>query len=165
MARTKSKRRTGKALHSRAAVRQSPDAPADDIALLALTAAFNVIYREYDRLRDQWREAIAAADADPEHPPLPLTPGGPTDRAVREKHGVDILYDAVNLFSERAGSAARDIFATPAVTLAGALAKLHIVRLAYGTGGGGGDDALEAHQDCDDWLGSAIAELAAIAAE
>lgn len=163
MAQTKSKRRTGKALQSRAAVKKSPQAK-DDAVLLGLVERFNTLYREHEKLSDQWHDAREAADADPDMPARPYKPGGPVGDDVRKRRGVNIICDAVNRMGEMMGGVARDIFATRAVTHAGAVAKLRIVGLAYGTGNSDGDQDLEAYQQRDNWLDMVTAEIAALAA-
>lgn len=158
----KPKRRTGKALHSRAAIKQSPQAH-DDADLLRRVARFNALYREHEKLRTQWREAREAADADPDMPPHPFVPGGPMGDDVRKRLGIDIISEASNKMSEMMGSVAGDIFSTPATTIAGAVAKLRIVGFAYGTGNSDGDQDLEAYQHNDDWLDAVTDEIAALA--
>ena len=162
---------TGKRAYRKRAAKRSatPATTPDDTALLKLAATFDVLYREHDRLRRQWLAASDAAHHDPDHPGLPLEPGAKMDQdqAVRERRGVNILFDASSRMCERVGKVAKAIFAVPARTLPGAAAKLRIVALAYGTGNtgdSGGDADLEVHQNPrKPWLRSTIEDIECMA--
>ena len=131
---------------------------ADDADLMRLVGTFHQSYQTTQEVRAAWSQARQRADAMPDCPSL----GGPIDvwRAFMDKHGAGSLYDEWCRCSDRSGALARDIFAIPAGTLAGAVEKFKIARLADD------DHDLEMCQDFENpWMGGVLRDLERLAGE
>ena len=144
----------------------APDDP--DAALLALADRFWREHRRYATLRRRSEQLRIRAENDPDFPGY-----GPDqdDRywAFMRERGVTAAWRAWDEAFERLKEQAPAIFALPARTPAGVLAKLRIFGVAYGideTGtahGGGGDVGDEdLYAISEGWLASAVHDLEAI---
>ena len=144
----------------------------DDAELLARVAVFRDACAQLKPVRAACNAAYEAAWEQAEAEglfPLPEGPHGPRwerFQAIRAAHGSPDLYDAQMAAARAMREAAAAVFALPARTLPGVLAKLEIVRLAYGDGDGTGDaDILEAQpfEDDETWLDLVLAALRRVA--
>jgi hypothetical protein len=150
-----------------AALTVSPDKP--DAELLSRVADFHRAYQESCAASEAWHKAHDQADAHPDCPSFPLRSRQASKRygAFLRDRGVSDLADRSNDLGKAAGGAANVVFALPARTLPGVLAKFRIVRLTVGDnyqGNLGGDEDLDAFQEYDaPWFPTVIADLERLA--
>lgn len=144
-------------------------AQADDSALLARVAEFDKLYGEHVAASERSHAIREAADNDPACPWHDLTVNDPAGYArwdaFMASRGCWAAYHAASGVLQRCGELARAIFATPAATAPGILAKLRIVELAYGSGPDIADNDVDLHafQEDESWLGSVLADLERLA--
>ena len=150
-------------------------AKADDSELLARVADFWTAYEKHDETWNAHQVRRPEIEAMPDYPPELPWDGEKTlsqaeyelhrkrileQAAFRERHGD--LWEAANEAGKQMGAAANAVFAIPAKTAKGAVAKLKIARRASGATaeGGDGDAELSCYQDYDaPWIDNAIADL------
>lgn len=142
-------------------------APASDEKLFKLVKQFDVVYAESKALDAKATEIRQQIEADPACPPavLPVEDREGHERweAFMRDRGWSDAWQACQKQGVKAGRLAQSIFNMRANTVEGALAKLRIVHLAYGTSDHGGDEDLEVFQDDRCWLAEVISELEQIA--
>jgi hypothetical protein len=146
-----------------------------DAELLSMETAFNKLYQEEEEAWELANAVRAAAETDPECPRDGIYKrGGWTKKESAQSRAhhdfIMVRYspasDHANELSDQVGALANRIFATMACRAAGIAVKVRILRLALGTTGQDGDDALEAYQDDGDgaWIENIIQKLEQIAA-
>src|SRR5579883_2863941 len=140
-----------------------------DTRLLAAVAEFNDLYRQHQKAATKARAMRDRLERRKDCPALGQPGPHATDArmAFLERHGWCAEWDKVQAISRKMGAAANALFAIPAATPAGVLAKLKIVRLAVGTGTDDGDSDLEAyqHRRRRSWFDTTISDFERIVAD
>jgi len=147
-----------------AAAAAAPDNP--DAALLALVDRFWREHRRYAALKRRSERLRERATSDPAFPGFGRNQEERCDDFLRER-GVTAAWQAFNAAFEELKELTPAIFALPARTPAGVLAKLRIFGVAYGIdepldarGGDPGD--IDLYAISEGWLASAVHDLEAI---
>ena len=140
-----------------------------DAELMRLIAEFEATYAASKQTHETYHREKDRITALPDCPPevLPID-----DREAYEcredfldRHGGLVLWNESTKLGRVAGAIARQIFSTPAHTLAGAVEKLKILRRALGDQPNEGDDDLAVYiadsvEMCDEsWFASVMKDL------
>ena len=117
-----------------------------DGELMRLIAEFEATYQTRNQTKETYYREKARITALPDCPPEVLPIDDRETYECREdfiaRHGALVLWNESTKLMRVAGAVAYQIFSTPAETLAGAVEKLKILRLALGEVPNEGDDDL-----------------------